>query len=367
MTGKEADMSLYNHVLEPFRRAISTDANAWKDRAVPNKLNFADNNQSLKESINNLIGTKRKSFDTANTTPDKRKKTEPTPSVTPSSPWEAKRLKIDLIAAKAQIAKLEARVNHQHTIRKEMQILFEEEKTSLEEQHKRDERSLSDIEDRLQVVRRREQDLKDELAEVQKTYSDNKLKWDKEKAEFQKQIADLKDQLLEANVSTKDQISEMERDMEELLQAYQGAQSEVEMLKTEIAKLTPKAEQCTTLKNQLDKQTFEVQQLSNKLKELEYEKDSYKDWQQQAKERGGEEGRVGKFRALNCDSAGGHLFPLSAHFLFVNFVFILNDQEANEHVSYEKAGGGPHCISSGDTYTYKVIRNSRVTGVLPAS
>lgn len=65
-----------------------------------------------------------------------------------------------------QITKLESRINHQHTIRKEMQILFEEEKASLTEQHKRDEKALSDIEERLQIVRRREQELKDEYNEV---------------------------------------------------------------------------------------------------------------------------------------------------------------------------------------------------------
>lgn len=66
----------------------------------------------------------------------------------------------------SQITKLEARVAHQHTIRKEMQILFEEEKASLMEQHKRDERALADMEDRLKVVRRREQELRDELNDV---------------------------------------------------------------------------------------------------------------------------------------------------------------------------------------------------------
>lgn len=71
-----------------------------------------------------------------------------------------------LITYCLQITKLEARVNHQHTIRKEMQILFEEEKASLIEQHKRDERALSDMEDRLNIIRRREQEIKDELSEV---------------------------------------------------------------------------------------------------------------------------------------------------------------------------------------------------------
>ncbi|KAL4714996.1 hypothetical protein ACJJTC_003147 [Scirpophaga incertulas] len=178
---------------------------------------------------------------------------------------------------------MEARVNHQHTIRKEMQILFEEEKASLTEQHKMDERALADMEERLQIIRRREQELRDEFNQLMKDHSIAKAKWDKEKSELHKTVADLKEKLLEANVSNKDQISEMKKDMDELLQALEGAQSEVDILKKEVAKQTSRAEQCITLKTQLEKQTFELQQVTNKLKELEYEKDSYKDWQQQAK------------------------------------------------------------------------------------
>lgn len=47
-----------------------------------------------------------------------------------------------------------------------MQILFEEERASLTEQHKRDERALADMEERLQLVRRREQELKEEYSTV---------------------------------------------------------------------------------------------------------------------------------------------------------------------------------------------------------
>lgn len=55
------------------------------------------------------------------------------------------------------------------------------------------------------------------------------------------------------------------------------------MLKKEVTKQTSRAEQCTSLRTKLEKTTFELQQVTSKLKELEYEKDSYKDWQQQAK------------------------------------------------------------------------------------
>jgi uncharacterized protein YaaW (UPF0174 family) len=51
-----------------------------------------------------------------------------------------------------------------------------------------------------------------------KEQKDSKASWDKEKNELHKKIADLKDKLLDANVSNKDQISEMKKDMDELLQ-----------------------------------------------------------------------------------------------------------------------------------------------------
>ncbi|CAH2089463.1 unnamed protein product [Euphydryas editha] len=280
---KEGDMSLFNDVLEPFRRVINTDPPKDKLSASA-KLNFSDSNQSIKEVFRS--GKRKSTLGTTDLgTPEKRIRSDSTSNTAsvPPSPWEAKRLKIDLIAAKAQITKLEARVNHQHTIRKEMQILFEEEKASLIEQHKRDERALSDMEERLQLIRRREQELKDEYNEAIKQHKESKIKWDKDKIELQKQIAELKDKLLEANVSSKDQISEMKKDMDELLQALEGAQQEVEILKKEVTRQTSRAEQCTTLRTQFEKQTFELQQLTNKLKELEYERDSYKDWQQQAK------------------------------------------------------------------------------------
>lgn len=47
---KESDMSLFNDVLEPFRRVINTDPP--KDKlAASAKLNFSDSNQSLKEGM----------------------------------------------------------------------------------------------------------------------------------------------------------------------------------------------------------------------------------------------------------------------------------------------------------------------------
>ncbi|VVC94038.1 unnamed protein product [Leptidea sinapis] len=281
---KEGDMSLFNDVLEPFRRVINTDPP--KDKlSASNKLNFSDSNSSLKEGITNLLnsGKRKASLNSSEPeTPGKRIRTDSSSNV-PPSPWESKRLKIDLIAAKAQIAKLESRINHQHQIFKEMQILFEGEKGSLVEQHKRDERAISDLEDRLTLIRKREQDLREEFGESVKDFNESKAAFDKEKLDLQKQVEDLKDKLLEVNVSSADQISEMQKDMNELLAALESAQEEAANFKSEVEQLKIKSEQCTSLRNQLEKQTFEFQQVTRKLKQMEYERDSYQDWQTQAK------------------------------------------------------------------------------------
>lgn len=47
---KEGDMSLFNDVLEPFRRVINTDPPKDKLSASA-KLNFSDSNQSIKDGI----------------------------------------------------------------------------------------------------------------------------------------------------------------------------------------------------------------------------------------------------------------------------------------------------------------------------
>ncbi|XP_023954381.2 mitotic spindle assembly checkpoint protein MAD1 isoform X2 [Bicyclus anynana] len=272
----EGDMSLFNDVLEPFRRVINTDPP--KDKlSASTKLNFSDSNQSINE------GKRKSSFGLVDLeTPVKRVRTD-SETHTPISPWEIKQNKINLIAAKARIAKLESIVTRQQSIQKEMQILFEDDKAHLMEQHKRDERSVSDMKERVQFITRREQELKEDYNMAIKEHKESKLKWENERNELQKQVAELKDKLLDANVSSKDQLSEMKKDMDELLQALEGAQQEVEILKKEVARQTARAEQCTTLRTQVEKQTLELQTVTNKLKEIEYERDSYKDWQQQVK------------------------------------------------------------------------------------
>ncbi|XP_045784556.1 mitotic spindle assembly checkpoint protein MAD1-like [Maniola jurtina] len=168
-------------------------------------------------------------------------------------------------------------------LRSEMQVLFEEEKASLVEQHKRDQRALSDMEERLQMIKRTEQEVKEDLAATIKEHKEYKLKWEEDRNELQKKILELQEKLLEENTSREGQLTEIKKDLTEKTQAFEGAQDEVKTLKAELSRQRKKAKECISLRIRVEKQTFELESLTNKLKNLEYERDSYKDWQQLSK------------------------------------------------------------------------------------
>jgi hypothetical protein len=60
-----------------------------------------------------------------------------------ASPWETRRMKAELAEAKAQKATLEERIEKLHSIRMELELMFDNEKTSLLKQQERDRETVS--------------------------------------------------------------------------------------------------------------------------------------------------------------------------------------------------------------------------------
>lgn len=60
-----------------------------------------------------------------------------------ASPWEARRLKAELAEARAQIASLEARFNKVYALRRETELVFEQEKNELQRQIEWDRNKVS--------------------------------------------------------------------------------------------------------------------------------------------------------------------------------------------------------------------------------
>lgn len=82
------------------------------------------------------------------------------------SPREMRRLRANVIDARSTILSLEARIQSLHAVRKDLEITFENEKVLLKKQQERDRKSIEELEEQLQSIRKREMSLKAELSEV---------------------------------------------------------------------------------------------------------------------------------------------------------------------------------------------------------
>lgn len=82
------------------------------------------------------------------------------------SPRETRRLRSDLLEARNVILSLENRITQMHGVRKQMQLIFDEENSALKRQHEYDKKSIVELENQLQNIRKREADLKKQLADV---------------------------------------------------------------------------------------------------------------------------------------------------------------------------------------------------------
>lgn len=134
-----------------------------KPRLTPEFRNF-ELDESLKRPLNNS----NSSLD--GETPAKKIKPQlKTDMRYIYSPRESRRLKADLTEARNIILNLENRIKHMHSVRKEMEIMFDKETCGLRQQHEYDRKKIDELESLLESVREREAETKEKLSEVVRT------------------------------------------------------------------------------------------------------------------------------------------------------------------------------------------------------
>lgn len=199
------------------------------------------------------------------------------------SPREARRLRADLIEARNNVLSLENRIKHMHTVRQETQIMFDAELRSLQHQHEYDRKSITDLEEQLQTIRKRESDLKIESMELKTKYDTLKIDSDKRVEELEKQLANFKannvieyDTKNELITNLKSKVLELESNLktiEEDCEAHKRLSSELEK------RLSMKNE----VERNLELKDQAWQRVRLELKDLEYIRDNYIEYQQQIK------------------------------------------------------------------------------------
>lgn len=147
------------------------------------------------------------------------------------SPREIRRIRADLIEARNTIIGLESRISHMHGVRKQMQLMFDEENTALKRQHEYDEKTIDELENQLQTIRKREIDLKKELAEVNSKYDTLKIKTGEQIQKLEKTLEDVKEETRVQEQEQRDAVPKLERKIVELETMLEAAEEDAEAQK----------------------------------------------------------------------------------------------------------------------------------------
>lgn len=183
----------------------------------------------LKRSISSS-NSNESSFDEP--TPVKRMKQENQLDLSyVGSPREMRRIRADLVEARNTILNLESRISHMHALRKQMQLMFDEENQSLKRQHEYDKKSIEDLENQLQTIRKREADIKCELAEVNNRYDLLKIKTCEQVEKLEKTLEECKEESRQIESEENSIIPGLERKIIGLETMLEAAEEDAEAQK----------------------------------------------------------------------------------------------------------------------------------------
>ncbi|XP_045460678.1 mitotic spindle assembly checkpoint protein MAD1 [Harmonia axyridis] len=257
--------------------SVNTLVDVNKEPAKNESINEGNDNISLKRPASNMA------VNDESATPKKFKGDLKMDFDYLGSPREMRRLRSDVLESRNTILNLENRISQMHNLRKEMQVIFDNENQTLKKQHEIDRKSVLELENKLQQIRRREQELKLDLVNMKSKYDNLKLKTDQKLEEMEKKLCNITSEFKTQEGQENSEIASLKRkvlDLENKLQtAEERAEVHVKMCK-DLEKGIVEKNSATA---ELELKNAEIQKLHFKLKELEYIKENYIEYQEQSK------------------------------------------------------------------------------------
>ncbi|XP_044744897.1 mitotic spindle assembly checkpoint protein MAD1 [Coccinella septempunctata] len=199
------------------------------------------------------------------------------------SPREMRRLRSDVLEARNTILNLENRISQMHNLRKEMQVIFDNENQTLKKQQEVDRKTIMELENKLQQVRRREQELKQEFINMKSKHDNLKIQTDQKLEEMEKKICNMTSEFKAQEGEENSEIASLKRQILELQDHLQTAEEDADVHKKLYKELEKELVGKSSAVGELEQKNAEIQKLQLQLKEYEYVKENYLEYQEQAK------------------------------------------------------------------------------------
>lgn len=263
-----------------FEKIINSSQNI-----IPKRLSF----DFLNNSASSEVGQpqkKRKFTDTESQDQNKREELNESLNSSASSlcaTWETKLLRSDLIEAQSRITQLKKEIQHQSTIQTELELKFAAKEKALESEKNSYQNKANEFERVLKKNRKHESQMKEENVKLKNQLNIQKQNFDQQLFALQNGNESLKEELTYTKNELNNRISEITRENAELSTQLTTSQEELESVKTLSKDLRQKLDEFKTLKAELEQEKNKHQNALLRIKELEYEVNSYGDWKQMAK------------------------------------------------------------------------------------
>ncbi|KAL6258486.1 hypothetical protein P5V15_010443 [Pogonomyrmex californicus] len=239
---------------ESYRRSVGVPLRYSGTGYISSKFN--------ENSDDSIISPKRPRIDESDSS--LTNKTQDSNSI-PGSPWEWRRMKGEVISLKTRLTHQEATVQQLHSIRRQMEEVFEKEKGLLQVQVEQNKQIIQQLEVRLDVARRTIQDVKDKQDAAEKEWSQVKNNLEKKIASLLSENAKLSEDL--RNVSTKEK-SLSPKDVNDSSEL----QMKLETAEARVAMLEDRLKEYHKMQQDYELQNVEIQNMKMKLEKLESER-----------------------------------------------------------------------------------------------
>ncbi|KYQ60133.1 Mitotic spindle assembly checkpoint protein MAD1 [Trachymyrmex zeteki] len=183
----------------------------------------------------------------------------------PSSPWEWRRMKGEVISLKTRLMHQEAAVQQLHNIRRQMEEVFEKEKGLLQVQTEQDKQTIQQLEVRLDVARRTIQDARETHDTAEKEWSQARNNLERKIASLLNENAKLSENLRNTSANEK---SPPPKDINE----SSDLQMKLETMEARAAILEEKMKEHLKVQQDYELQNVELQSIKMKLEKLESER-----------------------------------------------------------------------------------------------
>ncbi|CAL7938793.1 unnamed protein product [Xylocopa violacea] len=183
----------------------------------------------------------------------------------PTSPWEWRRLKGEVVSLRTRLSHQETAMQQLHKIRRQMEEVFEKEKSILEMRAEQEKQTIKQLEMRLDMSRRTIQDAREAQAAAEKELFQVKTNLEQKNMSLMNENAKLQQELKQASVQESKPVAKDTVDESEIQLKLEAAQARITQLEENLKEYQAKQQE-------MELQNVELQSVKIKIERLESER-----------------------------------------------------------------------------------------------